>query len=442
MPYETDERLKSYLDTNQLAREQMCLAILRIDKRFSDVRPRHPRGGPDGARDIEAIFNGAQRVFGAVGFVNQATDGEEHKRKAIKKFADDLTEALKQDPRPEAFVFFTNVNLTAGDKEELIRDAKDHGLAHAEIFDRERFRIVLDNVDGLIARQQYLAIPLSEAEQAAFFARWGDDIQGVIAEGFGRLQGMLNRILFLQEADFPLLNFTVILDLDRECRAAEIGHFRAFALVHLKQPSQGKISWICGATDNAARLNADSRESLARGKSGIGHSMCGGQWEMEMPADGEGREEVATLEEESKSYTYRRTVTLTSVGRDPVKTVGFSYTLDALIRVIPGPRLLDLDECMFILNLNRRLAEKVKAIRVYANEYKLAEFPREIFHIEQRDFARGNSLLFFSEEELLDPWVRVGPQNGSTFRIRLSEQTPRRIYGAAEVTEAKDSQNK
>src|SRR5580700_4964053 len=141
MPYATDERLKSYLDTNQLAREQMCLALLRIDKRFTDVRPRHPRGGPDGARDMEAVFNGAQSVFGAVGFVNQATDIEEHKKKAIKKFADDLTEALKQNPRPDVFVFFTNVNLTVAEKDQLIRDAQARGLAHAEIVDRERLRI-------------------------------------------------------------------------------------------------------------------------------------------------------------------------------------------------------------------------------------------------------------------------------------------------------------
>jgi hypothetical protein len=442
MPYETDERLKSYLDTNQLARERMCLALLRIDKRFTDVRPRHPRGGPDGARDMEAVFNGAQGAFGAVGFVNQASDTEEYKKKAMKKFADDLTEALKQNPRPDVFVFFTNVNLTVAEKDQLIRDAKARGLALAEIVDRERLRIVLDSVDGLIARQQYLDIPLSEAEQAAFFARWGDDIQGVIADGFGRLQGSLNRILFLQEANLPLLNFTVLFDLEREYSAQEIGHFRAFALVHLKQPRQGTISWICGATDNVARIEAHSREDLARGKSGIAHGVCGGQWEMEMPTDEEGRDEVATLEEEGKSYTYKRTVTFHSVGRNPVKTIGISYTRDLLIRLLPGPRLLDLDECMFIFSLNRQLAVKVKAIRVYANEYKLAELRSEIFRLEEHDFERGDSFLFFTEEELTDPWVRLGPQNASTFRIRLSEQTPKRIYSAAEVIEATDSQKK
>jgi hypothetical protein len=28
MPYDTDERLKGYLDTNQMHREQMCLAVM------------------------------------------------------------------------------------------------------------------------------------------------------------------------------------------------------------------------------------------------------------------------------------------------------------------------------------------------------------------------------------------------------------------------------
>lgn len=45
MAYVTDEQLKGYLDTNQLHREQMCLSILALDKRFTNVRPRHPRGG-------------------------------------------------------------------------------------------------------------------------------------------------------------------------------------------------------------------------------------------------------------------------------------------------------------------------------------------------------------------------------------------------------------
>jgi hypothetical protein len=88
MPYQTDGRLKGYLDTNLLYREQLCLSVSAIDKRFSDVRPRRPRGGPDGARDIDAVYQGVQRVFGAVGFVNQANDSDEHKKEWEKELGD------------------------------------------------------------------------------------------------------------------------------------------------------------------------------------------------------------------------------------------------------------------------------------------------------------------------------------------------------------------
>ena len=111
MPYQTDERLKNYLDTNQLQRERMCRAILAIDKRFSEVRPRHPRGGPDGGRDIQAIYREEQTTFGAVGFVNQANDSEEQKRTIKKKFIDDLESASSADIEPKVFIFFTNINL-------------------------------------------------------------------------------------------------------------------------------------------------------------------------------------------------------------------------------------------------------------------------------------------------------------------------------------------
>src|SRR5437879_6074355 len=116
MVYETDERLKSFLDTNQLARERLCLAVLAIDRRFSNVKPRHPRGGPDGSRDIEATFLNSQVAFGAVGFLNQASDSEEQKKRSISKFRDDLEGALTAEPNVKVFVFFTNVNLSVSEK--------------------------------------------------------------------------------------------------------------------------------------------------------------------------------------------------------------------------------------------------------------------------------------------------------------------------------------
>src|SRR5882724_10258259 len=120
MPYATVERLKGYLDTNQLSREQMCRAILGIDRRFSAVHPRHPRGGPDGGRDIEAVYKQEQKAFGAVGFVNQANDSKDQKKQIYKKFKADIKSALSSEQKPDVFVFLTNVNLTIGEKDDLI----------------------------------------------------------------------------------------------------------------------------------------------------------------------------------------------------------------------------------------------------------------------------------------------------------------------------------
>jgi hypothetical protein len=253
----TDERLKSYLDTNQLPREQMCRAILSIDKRFSDVRPRHPRGGRDGGRDIEAIYRYDQIAFGAVGFVNQANDSTEQKKSIKIKFKSDLASALSSDVKPNVFIFLTNINLTISEKQSLIKNAKKSGILFCEILDRERLRIALDSPDGFYIRFQYLDLPLSEEEQASFFARWGDDIQSVISTGFQRVENTLHRILFLQEAVDALAHLTLSFELDNKYPAEEIGHFRLFCSIYLKEPKHNILSILFGASDKSNRMRDD-----------------------------------------------------------------------------------------------------------------------------------------------------------------------------------------
>jgi hypothetical protein len=315
MTYTTDERLKGYLDTNQLQRERMCLAILAIDKRFTNVRPRHPRGGPDGGRDIEATFQGEQKALGAIGFVNQANDSNDHKTKAKKKFAADLKSALKSEPDLKAFVFFTNVNLTASEKNALVHEAKSSGLAHCEIIDRERMRIVLDGADGLSIRFQALGIPMSEAEQATFFARWGDDIQGVIADGFGEIKKSLNRMQFLQEMRSPLEDLVIMLELDREYGAAEIGHFRFFVSLSLMEPRDGLIMVIFGTTDRAGRFEAKSVEDVEAIPPGIEHSMMGIRWERRIPEESKVGESHEAQEEDDDKGEGKTIPGFTSIGQ-------------------------------------------------------------------------------------------------------------------------------
>jgi hypothetical protein len=353
LPYQTDERLKSYLDTNQLHREQLCRAVLATDKRFSDVRPRHPRGGPDGGRDVEALFRGDQLAYGAVGFVNQANDSSEQKRGIESKFSDDLESAVNAPNRPDVFVFFTNINLTIGEKDSLVAEAKKSGLKHCEIFDRERLRIALDSPDGFFIRFHYLGIPLSEAEQASFFARWGDDIQSVISTGFQRVESTLNRILFFQEAGDPLRHLTLSFELDKKYSAEEMGHFRLFCSMYLKEPKQQILGIIFGSSDKSMRMRNDQAADFTE-QPGIKHGISGGQWESYVNLE---LKNVDTSQDE-EDERYKQVGWSSSIGRDEVEFLSISYSKDSFIRFTPSISLRDLDKAMFLPLLNKTWQRK------------------------------------------------------------------------------------
>ena len=424
MAYQTDERLKSYLDTNQLHREQMCRAVLAIDKRFSDVRPRHPRGGPDGGRDIEAVFRQGQRAFGAVGFVNQANDSDKQKRKIKGKFSDDLQSALSADPKPDVFVFFTNIILTIGEKDTLVADAKAAQFTYCDIFDRERIRIILDSPDGFSIRFQYLGLPLSEAEQASFFAKWGDDIQSVVSTGFQRIEKTLDRILFLQEAADVMSYLTLSFELDRAYSADDIGHFRAFCYMHLKEPKHEIFEVLFGSSDKSNRMWDRSDADFTPEQSGIKYGIGGGQWERNF--------DLEATEDENEQLEYKPVGSSSSVGIDPVKFVTIRYDHDRFIRYLPRLSLSDIDESSYMPMLNKSLAEKIKAIHVYSNGYKLQEIAEVDFSIDTDSF-NSEFPVEFTEDELADPWVRIRPVNASAFQILFAEQTPKRLFSTSQT---------
>lgn len=432
--YQTDERLKSYLDTNQLARERICTALLAIDKRFSNVRPRHPRGGPDGGRDIDAIFNGRQVAFGAVGFVNQANDSDGHKKKAQNKFSDDLEVALAAAPTPQVFVFFTNVNLTLGEKEALESEGRKRGILHCEIFDRERMRVLLDSTDGYGIRIAHLGIPLSEAEQAAFFARWGDGIQSVISEGFGEVTKALRRMQFLFESNFLLQRFNVVLELDREYEKTEIDHFRFYCYLTLPEPRSTIFKVLFGTTDNYARKevhsDADLQATLQRAKEGL----CPGHWEQRMEGWTTPRKQrVRKAKSASETDERWKEVSVGSATREE-KTkalyISFGYE-NFLLRFPPYLLLSDLDGANYLFYSNKSLFGKIRSIQVFANEYKMAEYAHSQLRAGEWEHIAVPP-LWFSQKELSDPWVRIMNDPGP-FSIRFSRSTPSRIVAPEHV---------
>lgn len=427
MPYETDERLKGYLDTNQLGREQLCRSVLALDRRFSKVTPRHPRGGPDGGHDIQAMYQDEQLAYGAVGFVNQANDSEEQKKTIKNKFRKDVNSASSSDEKSSVFIFFTNLNLTVGEKEKLNAFAKTKGFVFSEIMDRERIRIALDSADGFSIRFQYLGIPLSEPEQASFFAKWGDDINSFISHGFQNISGKLDRIIFLQEASDILTSFTLSFQLERAFSADEIGHFRAFCIMYLKGPVNDLFGVYFGASDRSNRFREDLKSTLDDEPSGIKHGISSGQWESYLRLQvldnksSEGHEEV-------DNDKLKLVSSGSSIGRDNVEFLSITYGHDDFIRIFPRPRLKDFDGAMYLPILNCSFAEKVSAIHVYANGYKIDELTREDIRIDPSDFELKIPAIFTSDE-MKDQWVRIRPSNfSSSFRVSFSNRTPRRLF--------------
>jgi len=193
----TDERLRTALNGNQPSRERMCLAVLSLDRNYTEVRPRRPEGGPDGSRDIDCLRLGS-RCFGAVGFLNSVSDSPSDKSDIKKKFKDDVLAARRADQDLKSFVFLCNVDLTPTEVKELEAFAESYEYTSTDIYWRERLRHVLDGPEGLGIRYQYLSISLSEAEQAAFFSRYGKELEGLVRGRFDRIERRLDEIQYSQ----------------------------------------------------------------------------------------------------------------------------------------------------------------------------------------------------------------------------------------------------
>lgn len=219
----TEERLRHHLDANQIQRERMCLALLPLLGPYTREQPRRPKGGPDGARDIEAIYEGKTVVWGAVGFRNGGGSDEAARQEAEKKFKSDVDNAVEENPSLEGFVFFTNVDLTPTRKENLKIYAQTKNIKIIDIFDMERLRQIMDSPEGLIARVQYLELPMSPTEQAALVSKFGTQLQGAVTARFDRVEQTLAKMERFLDFQKPLARLDIYVELTRHLRSTEIG---------------------------------------------------------------------------------------------------------------------------------------------------------------------------------------------------------------------------
>jgi hypothetical protein len=246
---DTDERLRTRLNTDQPGRERLCAAILAMDRSYSHVTPQRPEGGPDGGRDIEAIRDGIE-VWGAVGFQNSVSDSPDDKWHAKAKFIKDLENALRHKPDLKGFVFFTNVDLTEAERNILEDAAREKGISFVELYWRERLRQALDSAEGLAYRYQYLSMPMSEAEQATFFSRFGTELHELITQQHESVVSRLDRLEFRHEMSCPVRELRCLVQLRQRYTTEELGHFRL--LVEFQKQNQPSI-WY--GTESSHRLD-------------------------------------------------------------------------------------------------------------------------------------------------------------------------------------------
>jgi len=234
----------------------MCLGILSLDRNYSDILPRRPEGGPDGGRDIQCRRLG-EKCFGAVGFVNHANDSPTQKRTAKEKFKQDAISAKKADSDVKAFVFFSNVDFTLRELDQLKGYASKHGFSHVDVYYRERMRIALDSTEGLALRFQYLDIHLSDAEQASFFARYGKELEDIIRGRFDHIERKLDENDFARWRIGPIrtLELKLILKNALDTRRNAPEHFR-FAM-DFQGVSGDKRGIILGGRDEYLKKEGD-----------------------------------------------------------------------------------------------------------------------------------------------------------------------------------------
>ena len=190
---------------------------------YTREQPRRPKGGPDGGRDIEAIYQGATVVWGAVSFRNGGGADDSARQEAVEKFKSDLDRAVTENSSLTAFVFFTNVDLTPARIESLKAYAQGRNIKNIDIFDMERLRHVLDSPEGLIARLQYLDIPMSATEQAALVAKFGNQLQNAVTARFDRVERTLEQMERFLQFQKPLLRLDLYVELIEPATSAAIG---------------------------------------------------------------------------------------------------------------------------------------------------------------------------------------------------------------------------
>lgn len=434
---ETDRRLKDHLNTNQAKRERMCLEILSVQFGYSDIVPRLPKGGPDGGRDMQGRYKDSL-FFGAVGFVNDASDTDQHRNQIVAKFNLDLENARQPkkdiDVPPSSFVFFTNVSLTPNKIYELQRAAIAKGFSICEVFDRERIRIILDSNRGYAIRFRYLDIPLNDAEQKDFFSAWADEINSMIGSGLRGIDQTTKRIQFLLEGQLPLDHLATIVRLDDSIWTSCRGEFFFQSMVSLRIHSEGLLGFFFGGGTELIRETPQEWEAQGRkfpknGQYGFGFcKVLPDSPQLLRRGKKEGLARDSRAEDGKGGAMLVRTAKSSGILEVNHAHLYFNALSEPWIeRLQPTCKLIELHHAMVLFDCNREIASHIKEIIVLGGGYELLKLGRQDLIVQESKFERLRVPNEGKHKSESHEWATLRPRSGSScFMVDLMGKTPRR----------------
>ncbi len=181
---ETRARLLSW-DQGQAASEGLAAHVLLLEG-YRDIDPSHPRGGPDGGKDLGCSRDG-QPWIGAAFFPQRIVPFSKIKA----KFLSDLASAASHTASGVAFV--TNQELSLGEREELLKCACD---TEVDLFHHERIAILLDSSRGWGLRLEYLDIDVEKEELVSHFHDQ-EEVKRNLNVEIGELKSRMNHLAHL-----------------------------------------------------------------------------------------------------------------------------------------------------------------------------------------------------------------------------------------------------
>ena len=143
--------------------ESLAAELLK-NEGFLSIDPTHPKGGPDGAKDLLCERLGVKYVV-ACFFPNNSHHVTFAQLK--KKFRKDLKGVERNDAK--GFIFFTNVEVTDGNRDKLKDLARGSDAEKVHIYHLERVRELLDSPISYGVRLKHLELSMANEELIAFF---------------------------------------------------------------------------------------------------------------------------------------------------------------------------------------------------------------------------------------------------------------------------------